>query len=134
MARPLRTKERFTLWLDPATMAQLKEAALQRRVPASVLAEHVIRDMLGGMAEARLDGPALPAVRGAVEEVLRPQVERLAALIVKTHLEAGIGERLTFVLIAQAFGEEKARRFLDMARTRSIEALRRPLGEQKSGE
>ena len=67
-----------------------------------------------------------------IEDALIPHVERLASLIVKTHLEAGIGERLTFVLVANALGPDKARLFLDTARTKSIEALKRPLGQQKA--
>lgn len=103
-------------------------------MPASVLAESFIRVGLAQRAEERLDGPALPAVRGVIDDVLRPQIDRLAALIVKTHLEAGIGERLVFVLVANALGPEKARQFLDTARTKSIEALKRPLGEQRPTE
>jgi hypothetical protein len=119
-----------TLWLDEQTYAALKALAEQRRTRMSRLAEEFILDGLAGIAEARMSGPALPAVRQAIEEALRPQVERLAALLVKVHLEAGIGERLTYVLIGQSFGPEKARQFLDAARTKSIEALRKPLGEQ----
>jgi hypothetical protein len=119
-----------TLWLDEQTYAALKALAAQRRTRMSRLAEEFISDGLAGIAEARMSGPVLPAVRQAMEEALRPQVERLAALLVKVHLEAGIGERLTYVLIGQSFGPEKARAFLDTARTRSIEALKKPLGEQ----
>src|SRR5579884_252787 len=126
-----RQKAQFHLWLDPETGTALRALAAEREMPASVLAESFIRVGLRENAEERLEGPGLPAVRETMEQVLRPQVERLAALIVKTHLEAGIGERLVYVLVANALGPDRARQFLDTARTRSIEALKRPLGEQR---
>ena len=119
------------LWLDEGTHEALRAIARDRSVKMSDLAERYIRAGLSGVAEDRLDGPALPAVRQVVEEALRPQVERLAALIVKAHLEAGIGERLAYVLVARAVGPDKAPQFLDAARTKTIEALKRPLGEQR---
>jgi hypothetical protein len=119
------------LWLEESTHDGLRAVAQERGVKISAVAEGYLRDGLSGRAEERLDGPALPAVRQAVEAALTPHVERLAALIVKTHLEAGIGERLVFVLVANALGPDKARQFLDTARTKSIEALKRPLGQQK---
>ncbi len=128
---PRRQKVQFHLWLDPETGSALRALAAARTMPASVLVESFIRAGLGQSAEERLEGPALPAVRRAVEDVLRPQTERLAALIVKTHLEAGIAERLVFVLVANALGPDRARQFLDTARTRSIEALKRPLGQER---
>lgn len=131
---PRRTKRRFTLWLEPQTASALKALAAQRAMPATVLAEHLLRQGLSGIAEERLDGPALPAVRQVVDDALKPHVERLAALVAKTHLEAGIAERLAFVLVAQAFGAEKAPQYLDAARTKAIEALKRPLGEQRPTE
>jgi len=126
-----RLKRDLHLWLEPATHGALQELARHRKVTVTALAERFIQDGLHAGIEERLDGPALPAVRQTVEEALKPHVERLAALIVKAHLEAGIGERLTYVLIAQTFGPDKARKFLDAARTKSIEALKRPLGEQR---
>jgi hypothetical protein len=123
--------QRLTLWLDIATAATLKELAAQRETKISYLAEEFIRAGLGLVAEERLDGPALPAVRMVVEDALRPHVERLAALIVKAHLEAGIGERLTYVLVARAVGPDKAPQFLDAARTKTIDALKRPVGEPR---
>ncbi|SRR5579883_1277557 len=131
---PRRTKRRFTLWLEPQTASALKALAAHRAMPATVLAEDILRRGLSGIAEEQLDGPALPAVRQVIDEALKPHVERLAALIAKTHLEAGIAERLAYVLVAQAFGAEKAPQYLDAARTKAIEALKRPLGEQRPKE
>jgi hypothetical protein len=128
---PLRKQ---TLWLDEQTYHALRELAAQRRTRMSRLAEEFILHGLGGIAEERLDGPALPAIRQAIEETLHPHVERLAALVVKAHLEAGIGERLTYVLVARAVGPDKAPQFLEAARTRTIDALKRPVGEQRSAE
>jgi hypothetical protein len=129
---PKRTKSDLHLWLEPQTHAALRELARQRHVSMTDVATRFIQEGLGLAAEEHLDGPALPAVRQTVEAALIPHVERLAALIVKTHLEAGIGERLVFVLVANALGPDKARQFLDTARTKSIEALKRPLGQQKA--
>lgn len=123
--------QRLTLWLETATVAALKELADRRETKISYLAEEFIRAGLGLVAEERLDGPALPAVRQTIDEALKPHVERLAALVVKAHLEAGIGERLAYVLVARAVGPDKAPQFLDAARTKTIEALKRPLGEQR---
>ncbi len=121
----------LTVRVEGETAQALRESAGRHRMSVSELAAALLRESLGQMAADRLNGPALPAVRVAVEEALKPHVERLAALVARTHLEAGIGERLTYVLIAQTFGPDKAPQFLDAARTKSIEALRRPLGEQR---
>jgi hypothetical protein len=120
--------------LDGVTFDALQEVARQRGRSMNDLVERCIDERLTNLAVQRLDGPALPAMRQTLDEALRPHVERLAALIVKTHLEAGIAERLTYVLIAQSMGAERAQQFLDAARTRSIEALKRPIGEQKPRE
>ena len=128
------TRKATYLRLDVELHAALRQLAQERRMPMNELAAAMIRAGLGQAGEERLEGPALPAVRQTVEEALRPQIERLAALIVKAHLEAGIGERLTFVLVANALGEDKARLFLDTARTRTIKALKRPIGQQKPPE
>ena len=120
----------LTVRVEQATAQALRELARRRRRSVSDLAADLLHESLSRLAEDRLDGPALPAVRDAVESALIPHMDRLAALIAKTHLEAGIAERLTFVLIAQAFGEEKARRFLDAAWAKTIEALKKPPGTQ----
>ena len=129
-----RRRHELHIRLDAATFGALQEAARQQGRPMNELVERCIGERLTGLAEQRLDGPALPAVRQSLDEALKPHIERLAALIAKTHLEAGIAERLTYVLIAQAVGPDKAQQFLDAARARSVEALKRPLGEQKMGE
>ncbi len=125
-----RRKRDVHLWLEPSTHDSLQEMARQRNLTVTALVERFIKDGLSAGVEERLDGPALPAVRATVEEALRPHVERLAALVVKAHLEAGIGERLTYVLVARAMGADKAPQFLDAARTKTIEALKRPMATE----
>src|SRR5579883_898656 len=124
----------LTVRVEVETARALREHAQRRRMSVSELAAALLRESVGQLAEERVNGPALPAVRQTVEEVVKPHVERLAALIAKTHLEAGIAERLAYVLVAQAFGAEKAPQYLDAARTKAIEALKRPLGEQRPKE
>lgn len=127
-------KKQVALWLEESTHQALSDLARVRHRKISELAEEIIRDSVQMVAEGRLDGPALPAVRQVVDDALKPHVERLAALVAKTHLEAGIAERLAYVLVAQAFGAEKAPQYLDAARTKAIEALKRPLGERRPKE
>ncbi len=124
-----RTKERFSLWVEPETYAALKEVARQRKAPMTGLAEDFIREGLGMVAAARLDGPALPAVRQVVEEVADRHTERLAKLIVKAFLEAGMGRRLTYALIDKQAGPERAPQVLAGARTSTLEDLRKRVGE-----
>jgi hypothetical protein len=124
----------LTVRVEGETAQALRELADRRHMSVSELAAAILRESLGHVAADRLNGPALPAVRQAIDEALKPHVERLAALIAKTHLEAGIAERLAYVLVAQAFGAEKAPQYLDAARTKAVEALKRPLGEQRPTE
>lgn len=127
-----RTKERFTLWLEPQTHAALKELAHQRKRATSAVAEDFIRVGLGLVAEERLEGPALPAVRQAIDEVTGRQFDRLATLVVKGLIEASIGRRLTYAILDHDAGTDTARSIFSEAERVALAGLRRRLDDGAS--
>src|SRR5579871_5916375 len=102
--------EQITLWLDEETAAALRALARKRKVRISSLAERFIRAGLGMVAAEQLEGPALPAVRQVVQEITGKQADRIAKLVVKGVLEAGLDRRLTYALLDHHAGSETARR------------------------
>ena len=93
------------------------------------MAESFIREGLGLIAEERLEGPALPAVRQLVEEITGKQADRLAGLIVKAFIEASLARRLTYPVVHKLHGQETASQLFDAAKTRAFDDLKRKIGE-----
>ena|SRR5690242_2044189 len=121
--------KRTTLWLETDTLAALQALAQQRHVKVSRVAEGFIREGLGLIAEERLEGPALPAVRQLVEEITGRQTDRLAGLIVKAFIEASLARRLTYPVVHKLHGQETASQLFDAAKTRAFDDLKRKIGE-----
>lgn len=127
----VRTKDRFTLWLEPETHLALKSLARQRRMAISALAEDFIRAGLGLVAQERLEGPALPAVRQVVQEITNGQTERLAKLVARGLVEVGIDRRLTYALLNNQAGGDTARAIFTAAETAAVDSLKRRLDEEE---
>src|SRR5262249_54156739 len=98
------------------------------------LVDNLISARAQEVARAPLDDVGLPVLRRAVDEALGPHVERLAALIARAHLEAGMGERMTYAPLHHSLRADQAPHYLGASRPRAVEALRKPLGGPQPGD
>jgi len=123
-----RSKVRMTLRLGAGTRDALMAAARERRIPASELAERILRADLERGAVRQLEGTALPqlaeAVRAALEEHARHTEDRLAKLLVRNIIASDTTRRLLFAQMAKQWGGEAVRPVHDSARNAAIDALR----------
>jgi hypothetical protein len=124
-----RSKARMTLRLAGSTRIALMAAARERGIPASELAERLIRAGLERGAARQMEDTAMPAivqaVLAALDEHERRGTDRLAKLLVRSIVAGDTTRRLLFAHMARRWGGADAiHQVHEAARLGAINALR----------